>query len=135
MRWYIQNVERVVESIMPVDKFPVLQTWDGSVCDGILPYDAFHWLMGLSRSKFEACVGARNGDVSWWWTAFRSSQAGLGFWDRHPWLRHKLPSDLSRHLPLMLFDDAAAVAKGPLRFVGCGSRCSPRAVTAKRVSC
>lgn len=132
----VQNAERIVESIIPTSRFPPLQTWAGTVKDGILPYDSFHWLKELNATKFEIAFGAR-GDLTQWWTDFRASGDGLLMWNLHPWLRHKIPADLSRHVPLMLFDDAGVVGKAKSAFcrvyyslVGKGSDKETRALLA-----
>jgi hypothetical protein len=98
------------------DNFPLVKHWDGSVHEGMLPYDSFHWLRNMSPAKFEVHFGA-TGSVTWWWEAFRSSEEGRLYWDLHPWLRFKTPADLSHHLPLMAFDDGGVTGKGSTAFV------------------
>ena len=68
----ICNAERVVESLMPARHFPPALSLEGSIKHVILPYESFHWLAGLNRSKFETHFGANEGMTAWW-RSFRSS--------------------------------------------------------------
>ena len=132
-----KNAETVVASLAPTQHFPPLQSLDGAVRDVILPFDAFHWLRGLNKPKFEQHLGRCGEDLVRWWTAFKSSTEGRRMWDLHPWLRFKEPVDLHRHLPLMVFDDAGVTAKSQSAFVrvfysltGVGSAQETKVVTA-----
>ena len=111
----IGNAERMVKSIAPLDHFPPTQSWEGSVNDGILPHHAFHWLRSMNGPKFAVHFGAR-GDVTWFWDAIRSTPQGRDMWDSNPFLRFKTPTDLRKHLPLMIFDDAGVTGKGKSAF-------------------
>lgn len=113
---HLQDAERMIESIMPPDLFEKMHTrLEGTVQDVMLPWDSFHWLLSMNRDKFARHLGARE-DMTSWWAAFKASEQGLKMWNLHPWLRFKEPRDLSRHVPLMMFDDAGVTGKSSSAF-------------------
>lgn len=116
----MQNAERVVESILPLDGMPEPMRLADSIIDSVLlPFDLFRWLRITSPAKFETHLGAKAGGVEEWWARFKAQPKGQEMWDIHPWLMGKSPSDLKKHLPLMLFDDAGPVSNTSSSFVRC----------------
>ena len=57
--------------------------------------------------------------VQSFWQGLYASEKGKEFWAQHPVLAGKEPTDLKRHLPLMVFDDTGPVSKKNSTFCRC----------------
>ena len=112
------NAERVLESIVVDRGLPQPVALDDSLVERILsPFDMFHWLRTSSPRRFAAHMGAKPEGLEAWWAAFLERPACQEFRELHPWLRNKTPSDLKRHVPCLLFDDAGPVSATSSTFV------------------
>ena len=108
----LQNAERVVRSIVPMDRLPPQTAIADSTIDVIVdPYTMFHWLRKTNPLKFATGMGAR-GDLVDFWAALKSRPiVGERHWASHPWLRGRTPESLRRHIPIIVFDDAGPCSK------------------------
>jgi len=114
------NAQRALEGILPIDNMPAPVKIDDSLVEWVVPpHEMMRWLQETSQSKFEKCLGGKPGGVADWWAEFRAQPKGREMWDAHPWLKDRSPSDLSRHLPLMIFDDAGPVSNTSSSFIRC----------------
>lgn len=114
------NAERIVQSIIPQDRFPhVTHLEDSTVDTVLLPYSTFRWLQLMNPRKFRIHMGAKMGGVSDWWVQFASSEEGRSMWAVHPWLINKTPQDLNYHIPLMMFDDSGPVSDANSSYARC----------------
>ena len=116
------NAERMVESLVPRERFPQMAHVEDSTVDTLmLPCGAFRWLQKLNPRKCAVHFGTRPEGVSDWWAQPAATEEGRSLWRLHPWLQGKTPADLKYHLPLVLFDDAGPVSKANSSYCRCYS--------------
>ena len=85
----------------------------------VLPHEMMGWLQDTNPAKFEKCLGGKPSGIANWWAELQAQPKGRELWAAHPWLRGRRPKDLSRHLPLMVFDDAGPVSNVSSSFIRC----------------
>ena len=114
------NAERVVEGILPIGNMPAPKQVRDSMAEWIvLPHEMMGWLQDTNPAKFEKCLGGKPSGIANWWAELQAQPKGRELWAAHPWLRGRRPKDLSRHLPLMVFDDAGPVSNVSSSFIRC----------------
>ena len=73
----INNAERVVESVLPLDGMvSTIDIPDSSIQMVLPPFDLFHWLRNASPIRFRNHLGAKEDGVQEWWDGFRGSAQG-----------------------------------------------------------
>ena len=110
----------MVEGILPIGNMPApKQVRDSMVEWIVLPHEMMGWLQDTSPAKFEKRLGGKPSGIANWWAELQAQPKGRELWAAHPWLRGRRPKDLSRRLPLMVFDDAGPVSNVSSSFIRC----------------
>ena len=105
------NTERLVRSVAPLERGPVMADIEGSsVSKVILPKTMFDWNQGTAPRHFRFQLGADPEGLVDWWAGLRASPAGVDCWFKQPWLRRRAPADLRWHSPLVIHDDAGLLS-------------------------
>ena len=114
----LQNAERVMESILPLQgMMEPHHVPQSSVEWVLLPHETLAWLQTAYPKRFSIHAGAKEGGVQDWWEGLRSSQSGKELWSLHSWLQRRTPQDLKFHVPLMMFDDAGPISNTSSSYV------------------
>jgi len=114
----IANAERAVRRVVPTGEGPATSdVGSGDVTLMIEPATMFRWVRDNHPDHFRSHFGADRAGVLRFWEQLASTPEGLDFWAKHPFLRGRTPASLSKHVPLVMHDDAGPVSKNNSAFV------------------